>query len=210
MPFVLVYLAASWLLFLPAAERAPGNYVIDTERLRPLLYEIPDLSRDLPGFARSMLTAPWFNHNAVQLVYVTVLLLLFGLPFEAREGTARTVVLFFGTTLVAALVAGLLLHLLYPEVWSTPFAEHAWERSWSGGSAGSFGVMGALAARARVPWLLLALFTFWEVNVVWWYLREYTPAFHVTALLVGFLITRYALPARRPQGAPDSERRGAR
>ncbi len=143
------------------------------------------------------MTAPWLNHNLVQLAYVTALLLLVGLPFEAREGTARTVALFFGTTFAGAVAAGLLLHALYPEVWHNRFAERAWERTWSGGSAGAFGLIGATAARAPVPWPLLGLAIFWEANVVWWYLREYTPAFHLSALLVGFLVTRYALPPRR-------------
>ena len=57
--------------------------------------------------------------------------------------------------------------------------------------------MGALAARALRPWLLLGLFALWEINVAIWYLEEYTPAFHLTALLTGFLVTRRALPPIR-------------
>jgi hypothetical protein len=202
-------LVVSWGLFLPAARRVPGNYVIDTGKVDRFLYHIPDIGRNLPKAVGSLLTAPWLNHNFVQLVYVTALLLLFGVPFEAREGTGRTVAIFFGSTFVAALVAGLLLEAVYPAVWDTPFLQHAWERTWSGGSAGSFGLMGALAARARVPWLLLGGFALWEVNVVWWYLREYTPAFHLPALVVGFLVARYAMPARlvvepRPSSTGDA------
>ena len=199
-PFVLLYLAVSWLLFVPAAERVPGNYVIDQGRVRPFLYHIPDLSQDLPGAAGSLVTAPWLNHNAVQLVYVTVLLLMYGVIFEAKEGTRATVLLFFGTTLAGAIAGGILLHALYPEVLDTPLLARAWERTWSGGSAGCFGLMGALAARARSPWPLLGLFLVWELNVGWWYLRGYTPALHLTALLAGFLVTRYAVP-RREHGA---------
>ena len=42
-------------------------------------------------------------------------------------------------------------------------------------------------------WLLLGIFILWEVNVAWWYLKEYPPAFHLTALFTGFLVTRYIL-----------------
>lgn len=198
--FVPLYLGASWLLFWPTARPVPGNIVIDSERLRPLLYEIPDLSQDRLGFLLSMLTAPWLNHNLVQLVYVTLLLLLAGIPFEVREGTGRTVVIFFGTTLAGAVAAGILLHLLYPELVDSPFWQQAWERTWSGGSAGAFGLIGATAARARRPLPLLALVVLWEANLVVWYLREYTPAFHLSALAVGFIVARYALPPlqRRP------------
>jgi hypothetical protein len=194
------YLAVSWALFLPAAEPAPGNVVIDTERVRPFLFAIPDLTENLARALVAMATVPWLNHNLVQLAYVTVLLLLVGVPFEAREGTLRTVALFFGTTVAGALVAGALLHALYPEVWSGPFADRAWERTWSGGSAGAFGLIGATAARARVPWPMLALVVLWEAALVWLYLREYTPAFHLSALAVGFAVARYVLPPRRRTG----------
>ncbi|MBA3644227.1 MAG: rhomboid family intramembrane serine protease [Chloroflexia bacterium] len=200
-PFCAIYLIASWVIFLPQARPVPGNWVIDTERVRPWLYDIPNLSQDFPRFLQSLVTATWLNHNVVQLAYVTLLLLLVGVRFEAREGTLRTMTVFFATTLVGAVVAGLLLHLLYPEFWSSPMAEKAWNRPWSGGSAGAFGLMGATAARAPVPWPLLAIFVLWEANVVYWYLHEYTPAFHISALFAGYLLTRYLLPARRASPA---------
>lgn len=198
-PFVPLYLLVSWALFLPAAQPVPGNYSIDQRRVWHLLYKIPDLSGDLPAVLVATVTGPWLNHNAVQLVYVTVLLLLFGIVFEIKEGTRRTMAIFFGTTIAGVIGAGLLLHALYPAVLDTPFLARAWRRSWGGGSAGAFGLMGAIAARARVPWPLLGLFVLWEINVVLWYLHEYTPAFHITALLAGFLVTRHLLaPARSP------------
>lgn len=200
-PFVPAYLLVSWALFVPQAKRAPGNVVIDTERVRRFLYAIPDLGDEPAQALASLATAPWLNHNLVQLLYVTLLLALFGVPFEGREGTARTVVLFFGTSFAGAVAAGVLLQTLYPELWATPFAERAWARTWSGGSAGAFGLIGAAAARARVPWPMLAVAVLWEGNLVWWYLREYTPAFHLSALTVGFAVTRYALPPRTEDAA---------
>jgi hypothetical protein len=202
--FTLLYLAASWALFLPMARPVPGNVVIDTDRLRPFLYEIPDLSGDRGGFLVSMLTATWLNHNLVQLAYVTLLLLLVGVPFEAHEGTTRTAIVFFGTTLAGALAAGLLLHLVYPGVLDTPFLAAAWTRTWSGGSAGAFGLMGATAARARRPLPILAVVVLWEASLVSVYLREYTPAFHLSALAVGFVLGRWVLRASPPASATIS------
>jgi hypothetical protein len=72
------------------------------------------------------------------------------------------------------------------------------ERLWGGGSAGAFGLMGGYAARARRPWLLLLAFTLWEINVEAWFLRSYTPAFHLTAMAVGFLWVRYGMKPPRP------------
>jgi hypothetical protein len=136
-------------------------------------------------------------------VYVTVLLLGFGAAFECHEGTRLTALVFLGTTLAGALFAGVLLHLLYPEVFSGPFFARAWNRTWSGGSAGAFGLMGAFAARARRPWPLLALFGLWELAVALLYLREYTSAFHIPALLIGFSALRW--PSARRSTAVRGE-----
>jgi len=87
-PFLFVYLIVSWALFLPQARPVPGNWVIDTDRVRPWLYDIPNLSQNFPRFLQSMVTATWLNHNVVQLAYVTFLLLVVGVRFEAREGDA--------------------------------------------------------------------------------------------------------------------------
>jgi hypothetical protein len=196
-PFVCVYLAVSWAIFLPNAARRNGKYWIDEERVEPYLYRIPDLSERPLHALGTLVTAPWLNHDSEQIVYVTVLLLLFGLVFEANEGTRTTLLVFFGTTFAGALGAGMLLHVIYPDLIDTAFFARAWARTWSGGSAGAFGLMGALAARTRRPWPLLALFLAWETYVAFWQLHQYTPAFHLTALLSGFVALRYAIPQAR-------------
>ena len=197
-PFVLLYLVVSWALFIPLAWQSGGS-AIDQERVRVHLYAIPDLSVRPLAVLRALLTAPFLNHNNVQLVYVTVLLLAFGVTFEVREGTLRTALIFFATTWVGAIVAGVLLHALYPEPLDYDLLRRAWERTWSGGSAGCFGLLGAVAGRARRPLPLLLLFVLWELNVAVWYLKHYTPAFHLTALVAGFLATRHLLrPTKRP------------
>jgi len=174
-----------------------GKYKIDEDRVGAYVFRVPDLSEDLPHAVVSLLTAPFLNHDSVQLVYVTLLVLLFGAVFEAREGARRTVLVFFGTTFAAAVSGGILLHLLYPEVWGGQFLETAWTRTWSGGSAGCFGLMGGLAARARRPWLLLGIFSLWELSVLYWNLRSYTTVFHMAALLAGYLAVRYLIPPTR-------------
>lgn len=197
-PATLGYLLASWALFLWLGEPGiKGWWGLDTVRYEAFLYEIPDLSRAPLEALASLGTAPFLNHDHVQLIYVTFLLGLFGLPFEVREGTGRAAVVFAVTGLVGALVAGIALHglvAIWPDV---GFIEHAWERTWSGGSVGAFGLMGALAARARRPAPVFGFFVFWELNVGVWELRSYTPAFHLTALVTGFLLARAWMgPAR--------------
>lgn len=199
-PFVLVYIIVAWALFWPAAEPHDGNYWIDEDAVGHLIYHIPDLTERPFHAGITLATGTWLNHDAIQLVYVTALLLIFGAPFELREGTLRMVALFFGTSLVAAIFSGFLLHSIHPSIWDNQFLENAWNRSWSGGSAGCFGVMGALAARAPRPILLLAIFIAWECAVWWVNLRNYTSVFHFSALAAGFIAVRWLLPPIRHHG----------
>lgn len=195
--FTPAYIIASWLLFIPAAERINGKWSIDEEAVGHLLYHVPDLSRDFPLALRSLLTAPWLNHDSLQLIYVTALLLIFGLVFEVREGTIRLVLVFFGTTFLSAIAGGLVLDAIYPELWDTRMLEKAWERTWSGGSVGCFGVMGAIAGRTRRPFALVLIFLAWEGFLWWVNLRSYTSVFHITALGAGFVATRFLIPPVR-------------
>lgn len=196
-PFVIGYIVIAWALFIPAAERRGGHYWIDEDAVGHLLFLIPDLTDNPLRAIRSLIIGPWINHDSLQLIYVTALLLIFGAIFELREGTLRMVVLFFGTSLVAALFSGFLLHLIYPHIWDTRFLEIAWNRYWTGGSAGCFGLLGAFAARARRPALLLAFFVAWECFIWWVNLKNYTSVFHLSAMTAGFLATRLFLPPIR-------------
>lgn len=194
-PATLTYLVVSWILFIALGEpQAGGGWGLDTARYDALLFEAPDLSRATFEGLASLTTAPFLNHDHVQLVYVTVLLALFGVPFEVREGTRRAAGVFALAGVVGALVAGVLLHGLVAAWPDVAVVEEAWARTWSGGSVGAFGLMGALAARAQRPAPLFGFFVFWELNVGAWYLRSYTPAFHLTALVTGFLVARRLQP----------------
>lgn len=210
-PASLCYVVVMWALFLPLAHADGGIFKIDLERVQPYVYSIPDLTANPLAAGRALLTAPFLNHDSVQLIYISILVVLFGIVFEVREGTRRTVLFFAGGLVTGAVGAGLLLHLLYPAVTDAPLYATAWARTWSGGSAGCFGVMGALAGRTRRPGALLAMLVLWDLNwpllraaltdkrepqfdLVWWHLpHSYTSAFHLIALTAGFLVARYWL-----------------
>ncbi len=193
-PFVIVYIVVAWIVFIPAAERRGRHYWIDDDAVGHLLFQIPNLTEDPLRAMLSIVSGPWINHDSLQLVYVTALLLIFGTQFELREGTLRMTIVFFGTSFVAALFSGFMLHLVYPQIWDTRFFEIAWNRNWTGGSAGCFGLLGAIAARARRPGPLLAVFVAWECFIWWVNLRNYTSVFHLSAMTAGYLITRFLLP----------------
>ncbi len=201
--YVVVALAVFFLLYFDPAAPAPDYQGDPGSFWHQLEYHIPRLFDATPQALANLATAIWLNPSLVQTVYVVVLLLLFGAWFEIREGTRRTALVFFATTFVAAILASLALPLLRMEFAGQDWADEAWTRTWGGGSVGAFGLMGALAARARRPWLLMVAFALWEINVGAWYLRSYTPAFHVTALATGFLVTRHGLPPRALACPPE-------
>jgi hypothetical protein len=203
-PFVIFYLAVSWALFLPIAHFAEGRLQIDQDSLRPFLYHIPDLVENPTRLLPAIPSALFLNHDSTQLLLVTILLVSFGAAVEVHEGTRRTVLIFFGSAVTAALVASFLLLVIYPTFLSHPALEEATVRTWSGGSVGCFGLMGAFAARAQRPWLLLGLYLLWEGLVSWLHLRSYVPVFHLSALFIGFLVVRRALGPMLPPSSADA------
>jgi hypothetical protein len=115
-PFVIIYNIVAWVVFVPAAEKRGRHYWIDDDAVGHLLFQIPSLTADPRQAVLSIVTGPWINHDSLQLIYVTALLLLFGAVFEVREGTIRLMLIFFSTSFVAALFSGFLLHLIYPHI----------------------------------------------------------------------------------------------
>ena len=160
------------------------------------VYQVPNLFADVPRTFVNFATGIWFNHHPVQIVYVFVLLGLFGVWFEIHEGSRRAIAVFYGASIFAGITAGLLLHVLHAS-FDAAWIERAWTHEWNGGSAGAFGLAGGYAARARKPWLLMTVLLVWEVNVELWHLRSYTVAFHVAALAFGYCWVRYWMPTRR-------------
>ncbi len=185
------YLVLTWALFPLTAEELDAPLA---DEIEPLVYRIREISQAPWEALPTLLTAPFFNHSVDQLIYASAMLLLFGLAVEAMLGAQRTILLFFGTTIAAGLVAGVLLHLIYPEISDRGMFENAWGRSYSGGSAGALGLNGVFAARMRWPFLVLAAFVAWELGLSAFYLRNYTPFFHLTALFTGFGLAMLVLP----------------
>jgi len=188
-----LYLLTAWPLYFVFRD--------SRDTIDDLSYRIPELATDTARALASIGPAPFLNHSLDQLVYATLMLLIFGLVVEWRLGWLRTTLLFFGTIFVACLIAAAVLHAIYPEVVDSGEFRKAWERSYSGGSAGALGLDGAFAATSRWPYAWLAAFALWELGLWYFYLGNFTPVFHISALLLGFAAVRW-LPTvgRRPRG----------
>jgi hypothetical protein len=192
------YLVLIWSIFLVVAAI---DFRGRREVADPYGYSIADLAENFPRALASLPIAPFVNVGVLQLLYVTAILAVISPRLVEREGPALPAVVFMGTSLFAGIAAGLALHAIDGHVMSHPILDEGWERSWNGGSAGCYGLVGFLAAGARRPWLMLGLIGAWEIGLTGIHLHSYTPAFHVSALAAGFVMGRL-LPTRRAAPAP--------
>jgi hypothetical protein len=187
---VLAYLLIAWPLYFA------------TRRDRPLIdrfsFRIPELRTNPLRALGTLFSAPFFNHHLDQMIYSTALLALFGLAVERAVGTRRAVCAFAASNLVAAVGAGLVIHLAHARFPAWPPVRSAWARAYSGASAGGVGLAGVAAARSPWPYPALAVMAAWETGNGLLYLRNCTPAFHLFALATGFAAGRLftAGPAR--------------
>jgi hypothetical protein len=180
------YLAIAWALFLVIAAIDFGNR---RELADPFGYSIGDLGENLPRAVAVLPVATFVNVGVLQILYVTVIFGAVGPQLAAcRERVVAAV--FLGTSVFAGIVAGITLHAIDGQV-SHRILDEAWERHWNGGSAGCYGLVGFVAAGTRRPWLMLGLAGTWEVALTGIHLRSYTPAFHISALLAGFVVGRW-------------------
>jgi hypothetical protein len=168
----------------------------------PFGYSIADLSENLPRAFVVLPVATFVNVGVLQLLYVTAILAAVS-PRAALRGERVAAGVFLGTSIVAGLVAGVALYAIDAQV-SHRILDEAWERSWNGGSAGCYGLVGSVAAGGRRPWLMLGLVGAWEIGLTGIHLRSYTPAFHITALLAGFVAGRWLMRRSRPAANPPT------
>lgn len=162
---------------------------------------IPDAVRDNIGFivglwesdaARAVVVSHvgiLVQHSWPQMLYVTALLLVAGVAYEAREGTLRTILVFYGSTLCGVALLTVVV-LLAPVPGVSPLSQHAARVSWSGASVGCFGLLGALLATVRNPGPWLAGFLLFELAVEVTFVPVLALAMHGVAVAFGFAVSR--------------------
>ncbi len=194
---ILLYLTVMWTQFLGMQLAGVENV---QRACRPVSFYIYHITEDPLRAAWSSLTAPFLAFTWPQAIYVTVIFVFIGTRVFRMFGNVWGVVLLFATSIVGAVGAGLALHVIYPEISDWDLFRRAMYRSWGGGSVAGFGFAGIVAARSRHPWRYLFLILFWEANVVFWELRQYTTALHNVALWTSFATFRWVIrgPLPRP------------
>lgn len=209
-PLVLLFLVVAWTIFLRMV-RANGW--------------ISPTARPKIGFVATLWTAdPWYafvqshvgiviQHSWGQIIYVSLLLVVFGIAYERRVGSLRTLVVFYGACLIG--IATLLAVLSWAFLAGpTSFAWRIAHTSWSGASVGCFGLVGAWIATTRHPGWYASLWSLYVVVVEWTLVPSVAVLMHATGFGFGFLLTRLALwqptsmTAVSPLSAEDARPRG--
>ncbi|MBX3467593.1 MAG: hypothetical protein KF878_11955 [Planctomycetes bacterium] len=208
---VLLLVLASWTSFLLIDER--DEFAVD----HPLYIHFPDFSERPWRIVPNLVVTPLVNTQPDQIVLVTALLLGFGIPVERRLGSKVVLGVFWGATAMAAVLGAGALHVLYPLFPDVhAFSEGGWYRVFNGGSAGGFGLMGAMAATSRFTAVWVALYCLWEPSFWLVVTQDFTAVLHVTAFFTGLgaagvVLRRRTVCAAGPGGvrsAPVAARRG--
>ncbi|MCS7296192.1 MAG: hypothetical protein RMK15_08780 [Chloroflexota bacterium] len=192
---ILLYLAVMWCQFLGMQLAGVENV---QRASRPYSFYIHHIFDDPVRAAWSSLTAPFLAFTWPQAIYVTVIFVFIGTRVFRQFGTFWGIVLFFATSILGAVGAGLALHIIYPHISDWDLFRRAMYRSWGGGSVAGFGFAAIVAARSRHPWRYVGLVMLWEANVVFWELRSYTTALHNMAFWPTFIIFRWVIRGPLP------------
>ncbi len=199
---IVAYLGIMWTQFLGMQLAGVENV---QRASRPYSFYIHHILDDPLRAAWSSITAPFLAFTWPQAIYVTVIFVFIGTRVFRLFGTFWGIALFFATSILGAVGAGLALHLIYPHISDWDLFRRAMYRSWGGGSVAGFGFAAIVAARSRYPWRYAGLVMLWEANVVFWELRSYTTALHNMAFWPTFFVFRWVIrgplpPPRLPLG----------
>lgn len=183
-PRVLLLLIPAWITVLTIDEPAAAD-------AGPVFFRPSDIMGEPLSIIPALVIGPLVHLKLDQTLLVTGQLILFGIAVERRLTAFTAFAVFWATTAAGALAAGLLLHVLHAGFPDADSVTAAWERIYSGGSVGGFGLMGALAALSRRPWVLVAIYAAWELVAWYFVLRNFTPAFHGIGFVTGYAMVWY-------------------
>ena len=145
-------------------------------------------------FFTSLLVIPFFHHDTLHIMFVSMSFLVFVQSFEAREGAIRTFVLFMICLSAAAIGVSIGMHigeLIYPD---SDFLLSGFARNWNGCSAGFFGIIGASSHQARKVWVVPTIAVVFEAwNHFFNDIGILTSSAHMVSMAVGFLLWRHWL-----------------
>ena len=159
---------------------------------------------DFWHFLLTCFTTAWFHNDLPHILFVAFFGFMFPVQsFEVQHGTKMTVILYFAIYLYIGLSLGACSHLLKFFVGETEFVIQIFKRSWMGGSAGIFGIIGAMANWSKKTWFLLALIVLFEVfsyNILG--NNIYISIVHLNSTFFGFLFGYFWYDKKRIKAIP--------
>lgn len=166
----------------------------DTEHL--LYLYVPDLVERPWRLLPNLLITPLINLDGEQIFIVVLLVCTFGIILEWKQGAPVSLGAYWVSSAAAALLAGIVWHLLSPSLGHLEAFQQPAERVYNGGSAGAFGLVGGYAAISPRPWLWILLFLMWETGYAL-ASEGFIPVFHVFGFFGGYF---FVMLVRRKKG----------
>jgi hypothetical protein len=140
-------------------------------------------------FMLSSFTATLFHNGLDHILFVTIMVFLVMQNFEARNGTLATIFIFFSAMLFVAILMGFVINWGYSNWPDIEFYSLGIKRSWMGGSAGAFGVFGALSHNSRKPWGIFIIIGIFEtLNLIFYGINFQISVGHYLSLVYGFTV----------------------
>lgn len=206
-PFSIFYLSSIWALVAMLDFGSTRNCT-GTWQLAFICDQaiwIDTMISDPMSFFLSLFTAPWFHNGIDHILLVTIAGFLIIVPsFEVHYGPVATAILFFFLVVITTTFIGgcfNLANIWWPE---NEFVSFVYGRNWMGGSAGFYGIYGALLQKSKKPLTGLLIVACWETfsNQVFG-ISSQINLMHMTAATFGFLTWGYWL--RRQKNADTTQ-----
>jgi hypothetical protein len=142
------------------------------------------------NFVFSMFTATLFHNGLDHILFVTIIGFIFiAQSFEAHNSSLATLFLFFSSFAFVGILMGFIINWGYSNWPEIDYYTFAVERSWMGGSAGFFGIFGALSHNCRKKWLIpFIVILFESINFFILSIDPQISTGHMIATFFGFTV----------------------
>ena len=132
-----------------------------------------------------------FFHNGIDhILFVTIVgFIVIAQSFEAQNSSRATLFLFFSSMAFVCIFMGFIINWGYSNWPQIDYYSFAIERSWMGGSAGFFGVFGALTHNCRNKWIVpLIVVLFESINLFLLGIDPQISTAHILATIYGLIV----------------------
>lgn len=142
------------------------------------------------NFVFNTFTSTLFHNGLDHILFVTIVgFIIIAQSFEAHNSNLATLLIFFSSMSFVGILMGFIINWGYSNWPEIEYYAFAVERSWMGGSAGFFGIFGALSHNSRKKWLIpLIVISFESVNFFILGIDPQITTGHLIATFYGFTV----------------------